>query len=125
MALAAGRLGRIGEAIAARHIAGQGLVVLDRNWRFRLDDLRGELDLVAQDGDVLVVVEVKTRRRPTPAGPLEAITPTKLMRLRRLAAAWLAEDGRRVVGVRIDAVGVHWPEGGGGPVVEHLVGIDA
>lgn len=118
------QLGRIGEAIAARHLASRGLEILDRNWRCRVDGLRGELDLVARDGETLVVVEVKTRRRPTPAGPLESITPTKLARLRRLAAAWLAEDGCRAPHVRIDAVGICWPDGGGAAVVEHVEGID-
>ena len=51
-------LGRHGEELAARHLIEQGLVVLDRNWRCDV----GEVDIVARDGDALVVCEVKTRR---------------------------------------------------------------
>ena len=51
-------LGRYGEDVAARHLAEQGYQVLCRNWRCDL----GEIDIVARDGDCLVVCEVKTRR---------------------------------------------------------------
>ena len=123
-----GRLGRIGEVIAARHLEAQGMEVLERNWRCRLEGLRGEVDLVLRDGRTVVFCEVKTRRRPGPAGPLEGITPLKLARLRRLAGAWLAVRGgprQTATDIRIDAVGVHWPVSGGPPVVTHLPGVDA
>ena len=51
-------VGRYGEDVAVRHLTEAGLVVLERNWRCR----EGEIDIVARDGDVLVVCEVKTRR---------------------------------------------------------------
>jgi putative endonuclease len=128
-----GQLGRIGEQLAARHLEQRGMRILDRNWRCRVEDLRGEIDLVALDGTTIVICEVKTRRRATAAGPLEGVTPAKLARLRRLAAAWMADhdaarETRGHVGevrVRIDAVGVHWPARGGAAVVTHLEGIDA
>ena len=43
--------------MAERHLVAAGFVILDRNWRCRA----GEIDIVALDGDVLVVCEVKTR----------------------------------------------------------------
>jgi putative endonuclease len=45
-------LGKRGEDLAADYLAGAGLVVLSRNWRCR----DGELDLVATDGDQLIVI---------------------------------------------------------------------
>jgi putative endonuclease len=45
-------LGKRGEVLAADYLAGTGLVVLSRNWRCR----EGEVDLIATDGDRLVVV---------------------------------------------------------------------
>ena len=105
--------------------------VIDRNWRCQVDDLRGEIDLVASDGGELVFCEVKTRRTATPSGPLEGITPAKLRQLRRLTATWLeqhpaARGGPAPggAGIRLDAIGVHWPAEGGRPVVTHLRGID-
>ncbi|MGW2993823.1 YraN family protein, partial [Streptomyces sp. NPDC001193] len=51
-------LGRYGEELAARRLAEAGMTVIARNWRCR----SGEIDIVARDGDALVVCEVKTRR---------------------------------------------------------------
>jgi putative endonuclease len=116
------RLGAIGEHIAARHLEAAGMVVLARNWRAR-GAARGELDSVARDGEVVVVCEVKARRRATEADPLEAITPRKVAQLRRLAAAFLAESGTRARGVRVDALGVSWPPEGGRARVTHVRGI--
>ena len=109
--------------MAVAHLERAGVTVLDRNWRPTGVGLRGELDVVGVEAGVVVVVEVKTRRRATPAGPLEAITPRKLARLRSLAAAWRASHDVAARGVRIDAVGVWWSDGGGRATVEHLRGI--
>ncbi|MBX3193711.1 MAG: YraN family protein [Schumannella sp.] len=97
-------LGVRGERIAERHLVARGMVVLDRNWRCP----QGEIDLVLQDGDEVVFVEVKTRSSEAFGHPLEAITPAKLARLRRLARAWTeAHPGTRRI--RIDAVAVLAP----------------
>ncbi|HQJ35005.1 MAG TPA: YraN family protein, partial [Rhodoglobus sp.] len=77
-------LGRRGEEIAARYLASRGLAIVERNWRCP----QGEIDLIARDGGELVFVEVKTRSSVAYGHPLESITPVKLARLRRLAAAW-------------------------------------
>lgn len=49
--------GKRGEALAAQHIETQGYEIIERNYR----NGRYEIDIVAQDGDVLVFVEVKAR----------------------------------------------------------------
>jgi putative endonuclease len=116
-------LGAYGERMAARYLTDRGLDVLDRNWRCDL----GEVDIVARDGGCLVVCEVKTRRSTTFGQPIEAVNFRKLARLRRLAAAWLAErrgSGEPVhgiAGVRVDVVGVLRPRRG--PCrIEHVEG---
>lgn len=95
-------LGAFGEALAARHLIEQGLVLLDRNWRCP----SGEIDLVLRDGRVLVVCEVKTRSSLAFGSPLEAVTEQKAARLRRLAALWIADHDLRPDEVRIDLIGV-------------------
>jgi putative endonuclease len=95
-------MGVYGEDLAARHLVTDGMVVLDRNWRCP----EGELDLVLRDGAVVVVCEVKTRRNASFGTPLEAVTPAKVARLRRLAARWLREHSVSVREVRIDLVGI-------------------
>lgn len=110
-------LGRHGEDVAARHLTSVGMVVLDRNWRCDV----GELDIVARDGDTLVVCEVKTRSGTAYGSPLEAVTDVKAARLRRLAARWLTDHGVRPAGVRIDLVGIVRPPRGPA-VVQHVKG---
>ncbi|MFI1357563.1 YraN family protein [Streptomyces sp. NPDC020898] len=119
-----GALGRYGEGLAARRLAEAGMTVLDRNWRA---GRTGEIDIVARDGDALVVCEVKTRRTSGPAGvfqhPMAAVTPAKAERLRGLAERWVQEHGGAPPGgVRIDLIGVLLPERGA-PVVEHARGV--
>ena len=87
----ASEVGAYGERLAARYLAEAGLEVLDRNWRCA----QGEVDIVALDGDCLVVCEVKTRRGQGFGDPVEAVTWRKAARLRRLAACWLAEHPGR------------------------------
>lgn len=112
-------VGRYGERVAARILAEAGMVVLDRNWRCR----EGEIDVLARDGETLVVCEVKTRRSETSGTALEAVTEEKLAKLRVLAEVWLAQHpdvGR--VNVRFDVVAVT-PAERGAAAVSHLRGV--
>ncbi|MDJ1132563.1 YraN family protein [Streptomyces iconiensis] len=121
---ARGALGRYGEDLAERRLREAGMVVLERNWRCS----EGEIDLIARDREALVICEVKTRRAIPFQHPMEALSPAKTARLRRLAARWLSEcwvprNGRLPHGgVRIDLVGVVLP-GRGAPVVHHVRGV--
>jgi putative endonuclease len=121
-------LGRYGEIVAADHLVAAGMTVLARNWRCR----EGEVDIVALDGDVLVMCEVKTRRGVGFGTPLDAVTPAKAARLRRLALRWLADHRAAVAAggapqfdryaeVRFDVVSVLRPLSGP-TIVEHLRG---
>ncbi|MFJ4168743.1 YraN family protein [Paenarthrobacter sp. NPDC089714] len=111
-------LGREGEALAAAFLEGQGMQVLERNWRCS----EGEVDIVALDGKTLVVAEVKTRRSLAYGHPFEAVGPEKLARLHRLATRWVREHGLPSLGRRIDVVGVIH-DGAGEPQLEHLQGV--
>jgi putative endonuclease len=111
-------LGRYGEDVAARHLGEAGLTILERNWRCDL----GELDIVAREGGVLVVCEVKTRSGEGYGSPFEAVTPVKAARLRRLAARWLAEHDVAAAEVRFDVVGV-LRASRGAAAVEHRRGV--
>jgi putative endonuclease len=94
------------------------MTVLARNWTCEL----GEVDLIAVDGDTLVICEVKTRRGLDYGSPVESVTWRKLARLRRLAARWLHDSGRTASEVRIDVIGVLLrPKGAA--LVDHLRGV--
>ncbi|WP_166823607.1 YraN family protein [Brevibacterium limosum] len=95
-------LGSRGEDLAAAFLEAAGLVVLERNFRCA----RGELDIIARDGGTAVFVEVKTRRTAMLGSPLEAVTPTKLARIRTLAGIWLREQDEYFPATRIDALGI-------------------
>ena len=118
---ARGALGRYGEDLAARRLGEAGMTVLERNWR---GGRTGEIDIVAMDGEALVVCEVKTRRASLPGSaiyqhPMAAVGRAKAERLRRLAERWIEERGGPPPGgVRIDLIGVLIPRRGA-PVVEH------
>lgn len=96
-------LGRLGERLAAEHLARRGFAIVDRNYRTRW----GELDLVGFDGEVLVFCEVKTRRAGQ-RGPWEALHVRKREQVKRMALAWLAEvqDRPRAGVLRFDAIEV-------------------
>ncbi len=111
-------LGRYGEDVAARHLLEQGLVLLERNWR--CDE--GEIDLVLREGSTLVVCEVKTRTSLEAGTPHEAVTETKLARLKRLGERWAAERGVRPAGTRVDLVAVLRPRRGPA-VIDHVAGL--
>lgn len=76
--------GRRAEDLAHRYLQAKGFQVVERNW---VDPARrGEVDILAWDGDRLVFVEVKSRRNAEFGDPERAIGEEKIKRLRR--AAW-------------------------------------
>ena len=111
--LSTAALGRLGEEIAARYLRGRGI---------RLQ--RAEIDLVALDGDTLVIVEVKTRRTLITGVPQAAVTAQKLRRLRKLTGMYLAEHSPPHRDVRIDVVAV-LAHADGTLQLEHLQGVGA
>ena len=74
-------LGRRGEDLAADFLQAHGMRIVERNWRCP----EGEIDIVALDGDALVIAEVKTRKSLAFGHPFEAVGADKLARLHRLA----------------------------------------
>ena len=106
-------VGRFGEDTAAGHLTAAGFSILERNWRPAPKSgtgVRGEIDIIALDGDALVIVEVKTRSGTGFGTPAESITADKRRRLRRLAVLWLAAHSGPGSGgygsVRFDVVSV-------------------
>lgn len=95
-------LGAAGEAQAARWYQAHGYTVLARNWRCR----QGELDLVLSRGGLVVFCEVKTRTSDAFGAPMEAVTRTKQVRLRALAATWIEQAAVRPREVRFDVASV-------------------
>jgi putative endonuclease len=97
------QLGDAGEDLAASALKRQGYKILERNYLTPL----GEIDLIARQGKVLVIIEVKTRRGERFGTPQEAVSAAKQNRLRRLADYYLKQKrlGADVL-VRFDVVGI-------------------
>ena len=60
MTSATNQIGRIGEQIAVRFLEGLSYDIVERNWRTQVGDVRGEVDVLARDGDTLVFCDQNT-----------------------------------------------------------------
>lgn len=81
-------IGNIGEEYTASFLREKGCDILARNYCIR----GGELDIVAQKGSLIHVVEVKTRKRGALSAGGEAITPKKISRIVKAANAFLTAN---------------------------------
>lgn len=95
-------MGARGEDAATAYLERLGMTIEARNWR----SPAGEIDIVAREGDVLVLCEVKTRRSERAGTAEEAVSPTKQRKLVKLASAYLASTGSAPGRVRFDVVAI-------------------
>lgn len=110
--------GSAGERAAERHLETKGLQVLARNWRHGRD----ELDLVCRDGEMLIFVEVKTRRSGAKVPGYFAVNQRKKKALMRAIRAYRARVNPKPKAVRFDVVEVEW--GGKAPdAIRHFENI--
>jgi putative endonuclease len=104
------RLGSDAEERAAQQLRAGGLALLHRNYRCRL----GELDLVAREGNTLVIVEVRLRSSSRFGGAAASITHAKRRRIVRATRHLLARyPSLQKLPVRFDAMLV---AAGNGPI---------
>ncbi len=96
------RTGDAGEEIARQFLEGKGFLTIERNWRYG----RGEIDIIAKDGDVLVFIEVKTQKRDSFGDPEDWITRRKQGQIARTAMGYLTENGIETTECRFDVVTV-------------------
>ena len=112
------RLGAFGERLAAAHLEAKGYRIRDRNYRCR----EGEIDIVAQDGETLVFVEVRTRRGDALGGPAESVTATKQSRLVAAATAYVQTLAEPPADQRIDVVAIQLSPAGRLLAIDHIEG---
>jgi putative endonuclease len=110
------KIGQRAEDIAAEFLLAQGLQILERNYRRRL----GELDIVAREGDVLIIAEVRMRASERYGGAAASVDGRKQRRLARAAAQLLQQrKDFSHLRVRFDVVAVS-EIGAGSPKVQWL-----
>ena len=107
--------GQAGESAAEEYLRRKGYRILARNLRSSL----GELDLVAEDGQVLVFVEVKARRTDAFGGAIHAVHHRKQEKLIQLAAQYLARHHIKNRLCRFDVVLLQGPNAVA-PQIEHI-----
>jgi putative endonuclease len=107
--------GQEGEATAERYLRQKGYRIVAKNLRSTL----GELDLVAEDGRVLVFVGVKARRSEDFGGAIHAVNRQKQDKLIQLASQYLATHHLTDRTCRFDVVLLQGTERSG-PQIEHI-----
>ena len=92
-------IGKLGEEMALDYLKKNKYTILKRNFRVK----GGEIDIIAQDGDILVFVEVKAKIGPDFGLPEEMVGRGKLQKIRNMATIYMKG---RVVACRIDVVAI-------------------
>jgi putative endonuclease len=80
-------LGLFGERIAENFIKSKGYKIVMKNYRCKL----GEIDLIAERGNLLVFIEVKTRSNDKFGKGFEAVTHKKVDKIRKVATVYLLQ----------------------------------
>jgi putative endonuclease len=100
-------LGKIGEDLARQRLKDLGYRIIKANYVCAL----GEIDLIARDGEVLVFVEIKTRKKQSLGLAKEAVTKRKQVKLSKLALAYMKYNNLLGSKARFDVVAVGVSEG--------------
>ena len=82
-------MGPEAESLVADYLLSLGWRILERNFRNR----RGEIDIIASDGELLVFVEVKARGQLLCGHPGESVTHAKRQRIQQTAEYYRAQTG--------------------------------
>lgn len=111
--------GERGEDLALFYLRDRGYTVVARRWRSAR--VKGDLDLLAWDGDTLVIFEVKTRTARDLAPAETAVDPAKRRTLSLMALAYLRrlpQPWRDLVRLRFDVLSIY--DLSGGTEFEHI-----
>lgn len=96
------QFGRDSEALAARYLAEKGYEILEQNYR----SPRGEIDIIAKEGDTIVFVEVKSGRSSHFGHPKGYVTCQKQKKISMTALHWLKASGQSRAKARFDVIAV-------------------
>lgn len=109
--------GNIGEDIAVKYLSSLGYEIIERNWHF---STFGEIDIIAKEKNILIFVEVKTRKSLSFGHPFEAINEKKIIQIKKIANAYMVENKQKYQNCRIDGISVLLTKP---PKIEHIKNI--
>ncbi len=95
-------LGERGEKIARKFLRSKNIDILLCNYRNK----RGEIDIIARDGDEICFIEVKTRRNTTRSRPAEGLSENQKLRISQAAISYLHSLKNPEVIYRFDLIEV-------------------
>lgn len=101
------RIGLKGEIIAAAELGKAGYRILDSNFRTPY----GEIDLIAEDGEYLVIVEVRSLSSTIFCRPIDTISPKKIARIMSATQQYLTDKNLHERAIRFDVVEVEHVKG--------------
>ena len=107
-------LGKLGEEMAVEFLQKAGYAILETNWTFQ----KAEIDIIAQKGNTLAIIEVKTRSSLEFGLPQDFVKPKKIQLLTKAVDAYVNERDLDVE-VRFDIIAIH--KEGKSFVIEHLI----
>lgn len=108
-------LGIKGENLAVTFLKEKGYRIIARNYRTSL----GEIDVIAQDGNTLVFIEVKTRTDELFGRPFEAVNKKKRHKMKNVALLYMKRYERNFP-VRFDVVSIFY-KANGKKEIEHIM----
>lgn len=115
MSLKRRTLGKSGEQLAARFLRKKRYRILEMNYRTS----RGEIDIIARSGQVLVFTEVKTRKSDFLESPLAAVTIKKQRQISMVAQEYLNCNNLFDSEARFDVIAINLKDDGR-PHIEHI-----
>lgn len=100
-------VGKIGENLAASHLEKKDYTILERNYRFG----HGEIDIIAEKDNMLIFIEVKTKKHGDFGDPINWIKRSKQLQIGRIARGYLYERNITDRDCRFDVILVTWEKG--------------
>jgi putative endonuclease len=116
------KIGRIGEALAAKFLREKSYKILSRNWCFG----KGEIDIIARDrqADVVVFVEVKLRNSRALVPGYFSVGKKKRDVLRKTCKAYLEKFAMSRVSYRFDVIAIQFDRAGDVPLIQHYENVE-
>ena len=108
--------GRLGESLAAEFLVRQRYVIIERNYRKPY----GEVDIIAQDGDTVVFVEVKTRKSLGFGSATEAVDVRKQRHISRIAQEYMQSRSLFGSPARFDVIAVQLDSDNRPAAIDHI-----
>lgn len=107
-------LGKLGEELAVEHLQKEGYEILETNWVFQ----KAEIDIIAKKGEIIAVIEVKTRSSIDFGLPQDFVKPKKIQLLVKAINEYIISNNLEAE-VRFDIISIYKNENNF--EIEHLI----